>query len=64
VVQYDLDVAEAHAVLLADIRSQGRPRGAHDLLIAATAVSSGRTVVTADVGAFRDLTGVAIRAHR
>ena len=37
ILDYDLAVAEAHAVLLAHVRNQGRPRGAHDLVIAATA---------------------------
>src|SRR5439155_27154002 len=45
VLDYDLEVAAAHAELLAEVRRQGRPRGAHDLVIAATARASGRTVV-------------------
>jgi tRNA(fMet)-specific endonuclease VapC len=60
VLAYDLDVAEAHAVLLADVRAQGCPRGAHDLIIAATARASGRTVVTGDAGAFAGLPGVSL----
>ena len=51
VEDYTLDVAAAHARLLAHVRRAGRPRGAHDLIIAATAVATGRTVVTADAGA-------------
>jgi tRNA(fMet)-specific endonuclease VapC len=34
---YDLTVAEAHADLLAHVQRRGTPRGAHDLIIAATA---------------------------
>lgn len=64
VIGYSLDVAEVHAGLLAEVREQGRPRGAHDLIIAATAKASDRTVVTADRRAFSDLTGVAVRRHR
>ena len=64
VLDYDLDVAEAHAELLAAVRSQGRPRGAHDLIIAATARASERTVVTADGDAFAALPGVTVRRHR
>jgi tRNA(fMet)-specific endonuclease VapC len=56
---YDLDVARAHADLLAHTRRTGRPRGAHDLLIAATAAATRRTVVSADAGAFAELPGVA-----
>jgi tRNA(fMet)-specific endonuclease VapC len=58
---YDLEVARAHAVLLAHTRRAGRPRGAHDLIIAATATARRRTVVTADAAGFDDLPGVAVR---
>jgi tRNA(fMet)-specific endonuclease VapC len=58
---YDLDVARAHARLLAHVRRAGRPRGAHDLVIAATAVARGRTLVTADAAGFADLPGLVFR---
>ena len=58
---YDLSVAHEHAVLLAHVRRTGRPRGAHDLLIAATARASSRAVVTAEADGFRDLPGLDIR---
>lgn len=64
VVDYDRAAAESHAELLAHVRRQGRPRGGHDLLIAATAKSSARIVLTADASAFADLPGVQVRAHR
>jgi len=64
IVDYDLAVAEAHARLLVAVRKQGRPRGAHDLIIAATARATRRTVVTADEGAFVQLPGVTVRRHR
>ncbi len=64
VVDYDLAVADAHAHLLVAVRQQGRPRGAHDLMIAATARATRRTVVTADASAFCDLPNVAVRGHR
>jgi tRNA(fMet)-specific endonuclease VapC len=64
VLDYDAEVAEAHAELLVEVRSQGKPRGAHDLIIAATAKAFDRTVVSADGGAFRDLTGVEVVVHR
>ncbi len=64
VIDYDLDVAEAHAELLVEVRSQGSPRGAHDLIIAATAKASDRTIITADRTAFRALPGVNVRVHR
>lgn len=64
VLGYGLDVAEHHAELLVEVRSQGQPRGAHDLIIAATAKAFSRTVVTADASAFHDLPGVAVQPAR
>jgi tRNA(fMet)-specific endonuclease VapC len=61
VLAYDAEVAEAHAKLLVEVRSQGKPRGAHDLIIAATARAFGRVVVSADLTAFGDLPGVETR---
>jgi tRNA(fMet)-specific endonuclease VapC len=58
---YDLDVARAHGVLLAHTRRSGRPRGAHDLIIAATARARGRQVVSADAEGFVDLPEVEVR---
>jgi tRNA(fMet)-specific endonuclease VapC len=60
---YDIRVARHHAELLTAVRRSGRPRGAHDLIIAATAVTSGRTVLTADPTGFEDLPGVQLRRH-
>ena len=64
VLNYDLDVAAAHAQLLVAVRRQRLPRGAHDLVIAATAKASNRTVVTADTTAFGVLPDVSVRGHR
>lgn len=64
VLSYDLAVAGAHAALLAEVRETGRPRGAHDLIIAATAMATDRIVVTADTAGFADLSDVRIRTYR
>lgn len=64
VISYDVEVARTHAALLAAVRKTGRPRGAHDLLIAATAKASRRKVVTADPDGFADLPGVEVLSHR
>lgn len=64
VVVYDVGVAAVHAELLVEVRRQGKPRGAHDLLIAATAKASRRAVVTADATAFTDLPGLEVHHHR
>lgn len=62
VLEYDEDVAEHHATLLAYVRRAGEPRGAHDLVLAATALASGRTIVTTDEKArFSELPGVDAR---
>ena len=58
VLPFDLETARHHAVLLAHARRSGRPRGAHDLQIAATARATGRTLLTTDRGAFDDLPDV------
>jgi tRNA(fMet)-specific endonuclease VapC len=63
-LSYDIDVARAHASLLVAVRRQGRARGAHDLIIAATARATSRTVLTADEAAFDALPNVAVRLHR
>lgn len=58
---YDLDVARVHGALLAHTRRSGRTRGAHDLIIAATARARGREVVSADQGGFAGLPEVVLR---
>lgn len=57
---YDLEVAEAHAVLLAHVRRAGTPRGAHDLIIAATARAQERQVMSLDRSGFAKLPGVSL----
>ncbi|WP_307834464.1 type II toxin-antitoxin system VapC family toxin [Paractinoplanes lichenicola] len=59
VLAYTDTTAAHHARLIAHVRRTGTPRGAHDLIIAAHAAETGRTVVTRDVKAsFADLPGV------
>jgi predicted nucleic acid-binding protein len=59
VLDYTVTTAAQHGRLLAHIRRSGHPRGAHDLIIAAHAAETGRTVVSRDVKArFNDLPGV------
>ncbi|HZD01117.1 MAG TPA: PIN domain-containing protein [Actinomycetes bacterium] len=60
VEEYDLEVARAHAQLLAHVRRTGRPRGAHDLIIAATAAATARTVVSSNASGFDQLPDVAV----
>ena len=58
VLPFDLEIARHHAALLAHARRSGRPRGAHDLQIAATARATGRILLTTDQAAFDELPGV------
>ncbi len=62
VEDYDTDVARAHGALLAHTRRSGQPRGAHDLIVAATARARGRKVVSADKAGFADLPQVLVRS--
>ena len=59
---YDVQVARVHATLLAHVRRTGKPRGAHDLIIAATAAARDRILVSSDTTAFADLPGVPVRS--
>ncbi|MCZ7531319.1 MAG: PIN domain-containing protein [Acidimicrobiia bacterium] len=64
VIPYDVIVVGFHADLLSAVRRAGRPRGAHDLIIAATAYATGREVVSADPRAFEALPGITLRRRR
>ncbi len=56
---YDLAVARVHARLAVEAMSQGRPRSVYDMIIAATAAATKRTLLTTDASAGLDrLTGV------
>ena len=59
VIDYTPPIALSHAELLVHTRDTGTPRGPLDLIIAATARATGRTVVTLDRKAkFGDLPGL------
>jgi tRNA(fMet)-specific endonuclease VapC len=56
---YNVGVARVHARLAVEAMTQGRPRSAHDMMIAATAVSTSRILLTTDASAaFDQLTGI------
>lgn len=56
---YELATAQAHSRLLAHVHRTGQKRGAHDLIIAATALVTERIVLTTDRSArFDELPGV------
>jgi tRNA(fMet)-specific endonuclease VapC len=59
VLDYTEGTAAHHARLIAHARRTGTPCGAHDLIIAAHAVQTDRTILTLDAKArFGDLPGV------
>jgi tRNA(fMet)-specific endonuclease VapC len=60
VLDYTRKTADHHARLLAHVRRAGQPRGTHDLIIAAHAAETGRTILSRDARAhFDNLPGVA-----
>jgi tRNA(fMet)-specific endonuclease VapC len=56
---YNVGVARVHARLVVEAMATGRPRSAHDMMIAATAVVTSRILLTTDASAgFDHLAGV------
>lgn len=57
------DVAWRAAEVFADLRRRGVPTGENDLWIAATALTTGQTLVTRNVKHFREIRGLRVLAH-
>ena len=57
VLDFDASVARTHAVVHADTQDRGTPVGSHDLLIAATALEHGATLVPNNVREFARVPG-------
>lgn len=60
VLDFDLLAARAHARLWADLAKSGSDIGAHDRIVAATAVSLGWRVATANVRHFNRIPGLEV----
>ena len=58
IVDFDLEIARLHARLGADLASAGTAVGAHDLIIAATALSLDYRVATRDRRSFPKIPGL------
>jgi len=59
VLDYTETTAAHHARLIAHVRRSGKPRSAHDLIIAAHATETDRVIISRDAAArFGDLPGV------
>ena len=61
VIDFTLAIARTHAKLRARQRQMGRMIGAHDLIIAATAISLGWEVLTYNAAEFRQIEGLVVR---
>ncbi len=61
VIPFDVPVARVYAQLLVDLRKSGQTIGAHDLQIAATALSGGFEVATHNVRDFGRVPGLGVR---
>lgn len=57
---FDLEAARVHALLAGQLARQGAPIGAHDLIIAATAVHHGYAVATRDRRSFHRVEGLEV----
>ena len=55
---FDLSVARTYARLFAARAAQGQPLGAHDLMIAATAITLGVSLLTRDARSFPTIAGL------
>ena len=60
VMPFDLDAARVHARLGAELAAKGAAVGAHDLIIASTAVAIDFAVATRDVRSFPRITGLTL----
>jgi len=60
VLSFDLVCARTHARLSSELASQGVSVGAHDLLIAATAIARGLDLVTRDERSFPKIPGLSL----
>ena len=58
IVDFDLEIARLHARLSADLAAKGSHVGAHDLIIAATAMSLDYRVATRDKHSFSRIPGL------
>ena len=61
VIAFDLEAARVHARLGAELAAKGAAVGAHDLIIASTAVAIDFAVATRDVRSFPRISGLTLR---
>jgi predicted nucleic acid-binding protein len=61
IVPFDLPVARTHAELWAQLTMTGRMIGAHDLIIAATAITHGYDILSENIREFGRVPGLVVR---
>ena len=61
IIPFDLAVARVHAQVSAALFAMGQPIGPHDLLIAATALAYGHSILTHNLREFRRVPGLIVR---
>ena len=62
VLPFDLTAARVHAGLWADLRGRGEMIGGHDMLIAATALARGLTLLTRNLREFERVDGLQLES--
>lgn len=60
IVDFDLEIARLHARLGADLAAKGTPIGAHDLIVAATALSLDYRIAMRDRRSFPKIPGLEV----
>jgi tRNA(fMet)-specific endonuclease VapC len=60
VLDFTLEVARIHAGLYAGLANTGQLIGAHDLIIAATAISHGCALLTTNIAEFKHVPGLEV----
>jgi len=58
ILMFDMDIARVHARLAADLAGKGVAIGAHDLIIAATALAGDYRIATRDMRSFPRISGL------
>ena len=64
IIPFTQDIAMEAALIRADLRKQGQPIGSYDLLIGATALYNGLTMITANVGEFKRINKLEVQNWR
>ena len=64
VIPFSKDIAMEAALIRSELQKKGQPIGSYDLLIGATALHNGLTMITANVGEFKRINKLAVQNWR